>query len=139
MPGAGTVRTHQSYTFTDATIQPHQTYFYRLRQQDLNGRSTHSQWVEVNTTISETESMRVFTVYPQPVRDRLNVRYTHITDVAVHVTLFNLLGHIVYEHDYVLPFSQTEFQIPVESLPKGVYLLRCTTNEQQEVVKITIE
>jgi hypothetical protein len=83
--------------------------------------------------------MRVFTVYPQPVRDRLNVRYTHITDVAVHVTLFNLLGHIVYEHDYVLPFSQTEFQIPVESLPKGVYLLRCTTNEQQEVVKITIE
>lgn len=71
----------------------------------------------------------VFTVYPNPVKDILNLSYTeNITEVAV----FNLLGQQVV----VKTINANKGQIDMAGLAAGSYLVKITADNQVKTIKI---
>jgi hypothetical protein len=70
-----------------------------------------------------------FTYHPNPVKDVLNLSYTeNITEVSVH----NLLGQAVI----VKTVSQNETQLDMSQLAAGTYLVKVTSGDASETIKI---
>lgn len=68
-------------------------------------------------------------VYPNPATSVVVVR----ADNMRHLTLCNLLGQVVLQHDYETPISTCE--LDVTSMPKGVYALTIDGNSTKLVVE----
>jgi hypothetical protein len=77
------------------------------------------------------ESVEMFSVYPNPTNNMLtiiagNTEFTYV--------LFNDMGQAVVKGD-----AHGAVQVSVESLAKGVYFLRITSNQQMRMEKIVVE
>jgi hypothetical protein len=89
--------------------------------------------VVLENTLSTTAfDTNVFTAYPNPVKDKLNIRYTeNITDVAV----FNLLGQQLFTKQ----INATQGQVDMSNLTSGTYLVRVTSGEKVQTLKVIKE
>jgi hypothetical protein len=73
-----------------------------------------------------------FTAYPNPVKDKLNIRYNeNISNVAV----FNLLGQQLF----VKNINATEGQVDMSNLASGTYLVRVNSGDKVETIKVIKE
>lgn len=96
------------------------TSYYRLQLIDINGQIYYSEVVAVTL-----EGVEVINIYPNPVRDnKLNVHLT--TDAATNVNLriIDELGRILHQQKYSSQVGQNDFQLNVQNLSSGVYLLQ---------------
>ncbi len=73
-------------------------------------------------------------VYPNPVSEVLNVRIdSDLPDEPVKLVMYNLLGTSVQKK--TTSFT-SEIQLPVSSLPAGIYLLSVVQGNHREIVKV---
>lgn len=73
-----------------------------------------------------------FTFYPNPVKDVLNLSYKqNISSVAV----FNILGQKVYETS----FNSTTAQVNMSAFYSGSYIVKVTSDEQTQAIKVIKE
>ena len=100
IPGAGTTTDPQYYSWTDTTLTRTGLYYYRLRQQDLDGTIHHSWTVSVDVPVLSVlerapAEWRVFQNYPNPFNPTTEIKY-QISEVS-HVTLrvYDALGQEV--------------------------------------------
>jgi hypothetical protein len=77
--------------------------------------------------------------YPNPCEQELNLRifYPHIPQGKVSLRLMNSSGTVLWEDKYPLlqglhPYTPP----PVSSLPKGLYWLQCSTDQDSKTLKI---
>ena len=70
-------------------------------------------------------------IYPNPVTDWLTVQFPQLTEEDV-LQVMDMQSNMV-KQVAVAP-SQTEWEIPMQGLPSGVYLLRF--NSQKKVYRI---
>jgi hypothetical protein len=89
LPGAGTTSIPQSYSIIDWQLDSG-TWYYRLKQQDLDGQVHYSQIIEVNLLPTQ---FSLFQNYPNPFNSSTIIRY----DLAagehdVKIIIFDLLG-----------------------------------------------
>jgi|GEM_PF-2145264 len=76
-------------------------------------------------------------IYPNPVRgNTLNIEVTQIYSDTANIQLFNQLGQKVFETEEAYQ-SQLELRIP--NLPKGIYMINFKANEQSWNDKIIVE
>ncbi|AUS04874.1 T9SS type A sorting domain-containing protein [Pseudotamlana carrageenivorans] len=68
-------------------------------------------------------------VYPNPVRDLLNITHPHLT--IDKVTLFSVLGKLVLE-------TNISKKIDVSGLDSGIYFLKIESNKKEIVKKIVV-
>lgn len=81
---------------------------------------------------NDSVSQRTFAIYPNPVRDVLNLSaQTEISQVAV----FNLLGQQVLQQK----FSATVGQLDMTPLSAGTYLVKITSGNQVQTLKVIKE
>ena len=73
-----------------------------------------------------------FTVYPNPVKDNLNIRYNENID---NVAIFNLLGQQVI----VKNINATEGKVDMSNLSTGTYLIKVTSGEKVQTIKVIKE
>ena len=121
-PTTGGVREAVEYGFVDYEARPGQTYHYRLRQQDHDGREDFSE-IRTVTTGFPTSS----TAYPNPVRDRVTVRAGFAEGRA---SVFSLSGQLLFEQ----PLQSGFAEFSLGELPPGVYLLRLRGQAGEEEV-----
>ena len=76
-------------------------------------------------------SSGTFAVYPNPVNNTLNINAENTKFTYV---LYNNMGQAVVKGD-----AHGAIQVNVESLAKGIYFLRITSNRQMRVEKIVVE
>ncbi len=121
----------KTYQYRDASPLANANY-YRLRQEDLDGRITYSETVVV---VFEP-SISIISIYPNPVKDELKVRLPD-SDQTTEIVLYNLIGQEQYRN--YLPASQAvEVILDLQSIPNGTYLLQITNGDyrhQQQIVK----
>ena len=73
-----------------------------------------------------------FTAYPNPVKNTLTIRYNeNISDVAV----FNLLG----QHLFSRSINATEGKVDMSNLSAGTYLLKVTSGDKVQTMKVIKE
>ena len=111
--GAGTINQVSTYQAAD---QPGPgTHYYRLRQVDLDGTTTHSNMLQV-----EVQAELRVKAYPNPASDVLHVEAPEGAKLALQT----LDGRQVLQHAAAWGVSQLD----LSHLPGGLYLLRVTPN-----------
>lgn len=125
--GAGFSNQILSYSYTD-NLNEYQEglVYYQLKQIDFNGAYSYSniEYVEMQQNIASQ-----ITVYPNPVKETLSVELPDAQQ-GLSCTVMDPLGKV-----YMTFTGKSSNQIPVSSLPKGIYFLKL--DGYQEVIKFT--
>ena len=80
----------------------------------------------------DAESLAV-QVFPNPAKDRINVRFADVNEAAV--SLYDMTGRLVYTNN-----ATTQcFVIPTQNLAKGIYTLVTNRDDEQEVNRVMVE
>lgn len=74
-------------------------------------------------------------IYPIPCKNNLNIRVKENVE-NLQVALYNLVGNEVYGNSYN---NQTEIQLNLSDLPKGIYMLHMTAENKSYTRKIVKE
>lgn len=124
--GNGTTNAVSTYTHTDNGLDDATRAFYRLRQQDFDGKTQYSQIQEVNFSTTADWTIRA---YPNPTTDQLTVVLNGAADARVK--LFNAVGQAVLTT--TLAGRQT---LDLSALAAGTYALQVLANGKMVTERI---
>lgn len=113
-----------SYSFKDNN--PLQDGYYRVAEHDLNGAIHYSSIVR-----SSCIALDVFTVYPNPVSDKLYINIVEAGNSTALVRLFDNKGALVKQQTGSISGSANRLIIDMSSLAKGMYHLLVEWNKGQ--------
>lgn len=113
-------------------------YDFRVRSKNAVGVSEWSAAYSIdlqstgNLGISETNTIKSFTMYPNPATDIVNFSFKNIEVSKVRIVIYNSSGALVSVINNTASFS-------VNSLIKGVYIVVATDGEFIEKKKLLVE
>lgn len=116
--------------------------YYRLKQTDFDGKFSYSQIVP----IEYTETVRDFTLYPNPVirngSDNITFQLEGLVkDSSVLLVLRDVLGKEFYSK-IILTDNIGNIKLAIESsepIPAGIYIISATSNNQLMSKKVIIQ
>ncbi len=114
LAGKGTTQAQEMYTFVDTQPIAELTY-YRLKQVDMDGRSTYSKIIGTRRGIVD----QALTVYPNPTSDKLQL--TLADQTVSEINLYSGAGQ------QVLHQLGSAASVDVQRLPSGSYLIEIKT------------
>jgi|GEM_PF-2990647 len=118
VPGAGnSIMTH-SYSFIDHD-PPAGTNYYRLRQVDHNGMSSHSNIVAISTGEKETSLLSIF---PNPGEGPVTVYCPTCSEGIFQLRLLDACGRLIMERQEIT-LKNGRLTLDLEAPAKGVYFL----------------
>jgi len=83
-----------------------------------------------NATGNTTE---LFTLFPNPVRDQINITFNDVTGGNVQLELLNSIGEKVWESRLE---EGKNYSVPFGNYPAGVYYLKAERNQEIQVEKV---
>ncbi|RYY39172.1 MAG: HYR domain-containing protein [Chitinophagaceae bacterium] len=121
VPGApgGNSSTLKQYGFADSTFTGTRQY-YRLRQEDFDGRFRYSQVV----MIDRSKEAAQMTVYPNPAPSQTNARLVLAQAGPYTFVLLDAQGRQVRSMSYRLPVGTSTTKLELNGLAAGTYLLQ---------------
>ena len=129
---AGNSSAERSYTFADYTSSGNT--FYRIAENDLDGRQTIS-----STIKSSCVSMEAFAIHPNPVHQMLFVTISVSEMMPVQLRLYDAKGSIVKQLQTNLLKGNNELQLNITGLTKGVYVLDANWGNNSKTSKVVKE
>ena len=125
------------------TVSPTTTTNYILRVTRIaNGcvkRDTVVVTVITTRIKADTLSSVIFTAYPNPTKDVLQVKSDKVIGTELRLTLSDIAGQIIYEKKIVASNESLNEQIEMKSLSAGTYLLEIMTEGRvwrEKVIKL---
>jgi hypothetical protein len=118
-----------AYTYTDVNAAA-QTHYYRLRQQDINGRFTYSQVIQVS---GNSSGLLVEGLFPNPATEIVQARVHMSVEGKVQLYLFDAQGRMVQGFEKTLGAGSNTINLPLATLPAGVYWLRIQAGNESPV------
>ena len=125
---AGTSASVHTYSYTDGAVSQG-LYYYRLRQEDLDGSSTYSPVVAIKVTGSAT-AVLLSSAYPNPFASTLNLELGQQPAGDMAITLTDSQGRRVFSATQQPQARQATVAVP-SSLAPGTYILTVRSNGQQ--------
>ncbi len=117
--GNGNSSTIKNYAFNDKNVQPNITYYYKLNQVDVDGRSEET--YIVSAKISDGPDFNIGEFQPNPTIGKTKVTI-HTTDpINVGVKFYNILGAEVLSHDYQLVAGTNSLDLESDQLAAATY------------------
>lgn len=132
--GHGTTSQVQAYTFTDDAAAVGKINYYRLRQEDFDGKVTYSKVLSVALKTSFKVK-----VYPSVVKngDILTVEAIGSSDKTVQVDIVNMAGQVVKIEKNT---AYTEgVQFPISNLSTGRYIIKVRNSDKQNYASFVVE
>ncbi|MCX6319658.1 MAG: T9SS type A sorting domain-containing protein [Bacteroidetes bacterium] len=111
--------TSRFYYTTDA-MGGNRAIYYRLKMIDADGKITFSRIVAV---INDSEGILLTTVYPNPVRDKVNITLAAARATSATLELVSVSGKIVSRSSLSLSAGTNTVQTDMSTLTSGVYYL----------------
>ena len=148
VPGTGvaaTILSTQSsgnFTYIDNAITNGSTRYYYLEITESDGTRivTSPVWYTRNdasaarspiSVVQSSGSNQTIAVYPNPVRDRLKLLVDTDAPLPMKAEVYDLQGRRLLSATYVLVSGNQQFDLGVEQLPAGTYLLRTSMGAQK--------
>ncbi|RKE90895.1 GEVED domain-containing protein [Ichthyenterobacterium magnum] len=78
------------------------------------------------------------TVYPNPVRDVLNIKFNHEINAKMNVQVYNLMGRVMYNKDYS-DFNGEELKINFSKFPSQLYYVKIVTDNGTVIKKVVLD
>ncbi|HRH49353.1 MAG TPA: zinc-dependent metalloprotease family protein [Panacibacter sp.] len=123
----------QSYTYSDYKAIAGANY-YRLKQVDADGYSSYSAIAKV---MLPTDGI-TWSVQPNPATNAA-VLLARKELNNVHIQLTNASGKVVYKLQQLRISAGQQITIPVNNLPKGMYILNLSSNENNKSEKLIVQ
>ncbi|MEJ7911572.1 MAG: carbohydrate-binding protein, partial [Chitinophagaceae bacterium] len=121
--------TEQTFRYKDGTAG--ENAFYRVVEIARDGRRSLSTIIKSNCNTKQN-----FSVYPNPVADNAYVNITLTSGSRVQVAIIDNKGAVVHQQNSVLPSGSNQLTINVNRLPKGVYTLRATWDNEKRNIQL---
>lgn len=122
-----------TYTYYD--VQPlTATNFYRLKMIDKDGSFTYS-----NTCKLNNKSSIDITLYPNPVKNNLSILLNSKSASGLETIITDINGKILYSYNFLAILGQSNYNINISSLAKGIYFLKISSKNKQETLKFIKE
>lgn len=118
---AGNSQTVQTYQFTDQEVLSPQTstYYYRIRQVDLDGTSDYSNVIELSPSDQSTLLLKA---YPNPVQDFLTINWES-NDPTKSLRVISSNGQVLYHRELGDSTTSGQLNLSVSTWSAGVYVL----------------
>ena len=132
--GHGTSTTTHAYTYTDDASEVQDIAYYRLRQEDFDGKVSYSKVVSV-----ALKTAFKVKVYPSIVKngDVVTVETGDFSDKSTTIDIVNMAGQAIKIEKKA---AYTEgVQFPVSNLSAGRYIVRIRQNGQQNYASFVVQ
>jgi hypothetical protein len=116
-------------TYVDSTAVVGKDYFYRVRAVSPASVTGYSNIAETGIISGLVENDDLLRVYPNPVKDHLQIRSN---DIIERFTLYQLDGKVIENNS---PRSNA-FAIDMRGCSSGMYLLKIEGSNEKKVIKI---
>jgi lysophospholipase L1-like esterase len=110
--------TKVKYTFTDKSPAPGKNH-YRLKQVDLDGKSTFSQVVAATLQSAPFAAL----LYPIPASTFINLKIAADRKESIHINIYDRLGNTKSSYARSLDIGENVLRFPVSTLPTGNYVM----------------
>ena len=107
------------------------------KQEVLN--TTHMKPILGSATSIKEFSIKPIDLYPNPTNDKLNVEFEIRKASDVNIKLHNLLGQTVLDENKTFSSGQRKFQVDVNSLETGIYILELSNGVSSSTQKVIIK
>jgi hypothetical protein len=136
--GRGTTTEIQSYSFLDdIEYSGVKTYYYRLRQVDLDGRSQYSDVVNVDFDIPT--DFVLSQNYPNPFNPSTKITYALPSQSPVVIKVYDLTGQeVITLVDEVKEAGTYEINFDALNFSSGVYIYQMRAGDFTSVKKMSI-
>lgn len=125
--------TEGTYNYLDSDINREpETYFYRLKAVDINGKFAYSKIVNVHNKCGSVDF--AVSVYPNPAQNTLKVAINSNEDKFLQLSIFNTLGQEIQTQEFITQFGIEEKQFDLTSIPTGFYILRVVDRDSKKVL-----
>ncbi|MFN8309502.1 MAG: T9SS type A sorting domain-containing protein [Chitinophagales bacterium] len=114
------------YTFDDGKVTSDITYYYRLKQVDIDGHFEYSGMVSAHLNGDHVFTVSEFIPNPATNTTRLDIYSSASQDVVVRV--YNVMGQEVATVSEVLQHGYNAVQLNTANLPAGTYTADIITN-----------
>lgn len=119
--GRGNTNQGASYQFDDWTVLPGITYYYRLKQLDLDGRFSYSDIVSARLSEGAGIDLRLF---PNPANEQVQISFFSRESRMVELSVYNSLGQLHIQQNVTPRQDRTELALDVSAYAPGVYLVQ---------------
>ena len=90
----------------------------------------------------EMESVSNFsetTVYPNPARDKLNLKYSTMESQELIVVLTDLTGREMLRRSMQSQEGENKVELLVYDFPRGIYFLNLISEEERQTIKVVLQ
>ncbi len=105
--------------------------FYRIKEVDVDGKAGYSNIINV----VYNPAVHYLKLYPNPVKDNLNMRIKLNTADKINIQISDLSGRIVNSIEVNAGSTIQEYQIDTKRLSSSVYILK-VVNSRSEVISV---
>lgn len=115
------------------------TYYWRVSSKNDCGQTASTTRSFTTEGVNAVGSVAALSldVFPNPAKDYIFVRTTAPLVKAVSISLLSATGQVMLQRE--LQAGSTIFELPVNEVPSGVYLLKMTSAAEVLVQKIAVE
>jgi choice-of-anchor B domain-containing protein len=133
--GHGTTTEPQHYSFTDRNLSP-ATYYYRLKQVDLDGNVEYSDEVEVDLNPAK---FILNQNYPNPFNPSTKISFNLPADGFTSLIIYSALGEEVSRvmNDFMQAGAHT-VSFDASNLPSGMYLAKLESGNNVQTIKMSL-
>ena len=117
--GAGTTQTAKAYQYLD-TAPLRGTSYYRLKQTDLDGRTSYGPVVAVQLTGAPVASL---IIYPNPTADQATMQWEAAAAGAGQWRLVTTTGQVMQQQAFEVRPGMNSQRLDLRAVPAGSYVL----------------
>jgi PKD repeat protein len=121
--GSGTTSSISEYSYEDRDILSGRNVYYRLSQFDFNGDPGDPKLIVVDCR-QQVLPYGVAGIYPNPFSSEINIILNHSAPTRKVVTIYDVIGKLVYSEVYVLDAGMHQLTVNLEHLAPGMYQIR---------------
>jgi hypothetical protein len=135
--GSGTTTAPKDYYYNDMDLRSGKTYYYRLRQVDLDGT------IEISSTVSATifgKGSVVGEFFPNPTSaGNVTLSFAAKRDGQLTATLYDGAGKEIQRNDLELTEGLNDLTFDYSSLRSGVYFVKLENDGEKVYRRLVIQ
>ncbi len=137
--GAGSSNQIHHYQYIDTPPTGVLTFYYRLKQTDLDGKYTYSESVSVvlNTTGINDANYPPLALTPNPFHSNFTIIGEHLAAKEISIIVQNIMGETVVQQ--IIPVYNGKINYPVsnlDGLSSGIYFVHIKYNQNSRFTKL---